>query len=82
MGAFNRKHRNARRVAAAIPAEWTQVERIVDNREDPARGVQYLVKWRGLDYGHCTWEPATEVDKASVSPCVNKEKCCSYIYYD
>ena len=38
-----------------IRAEWMQVDRVVDSR---AGASEYLVKWRGLEYGQATWEPA------------------------
>eukprot|EP01116_Phalansterium_solitarium_P023010 TRINITY_DN7854_c0_g1_i1.p1 TRINITY_DN7854_c0_g1~~TRINITY_DN7854_c0_g1_i1.p1 ORF type:complete len:1741 (+),score=694.83 TRINITY_DN7854_c0_g1_i1:185-5407(+) len=34
-----------------FPGEYVIIERVIDNLER-----QYLVKWKGLDYEHCTWE--------------------------
>jgi RNase H-like domain found in reverse transcriptase/Reverse transcriptase (RNA-dependent DNA polymerase)/Integrase zinc binding domain/Chromo (CHRromatin Organisation MOdifier) domain len=28
-------------------------------------GVEYLIKWKGFDVIHCTWEPSTNVDKCN-----------------
>lgn len=40
--------------------------RTADGARTPKRdaGVKYLVKWKGYDAIHNTWEPATNVDKA------------------
>ena len=37
---------------------WPQVDRIISqaDAEEEYGGVQYLVKWRGLDYAEATWE--------------------------
>ena len=50
----------------AVPLSWRTVQRLVAKRNeqlgDLARGepkgqhTEYLVKWDGLDYSHCTWE--------------------------
>ncbi|KAK4044532.1 P-loop containing nucleoside triphosphate hydrolase protein [Parachaetomium inaequale] len=38
--------------------DFTKVERIVSVR-DGDDGLEYLVKWKGLQYDDCTWEDAT-----------------------
>jgi chromodomain-helicase-DNA-binding protein 1 len=35
---------------------YKNVERIVAERENDDGQLQYLVKWHGLNYDHCTWE--------------------------
>lgn len=50
----------------AVPLSWRTVQRLIAKRNeasgDPGRGepkgqhTEYLVKWAGLDYSHCTWE--------------------------
>ena len=50
----------------AVPLAWRTVQRLIAKRNErlgePARGeakgqhTEYLVKWHGLDYSHCTWE--------------------------
>lgn len=37
------------------------VERIIAQRENDAGQVEYLCKWNGLAYDHCTWEPLDEI---------------------
>ena len=38
-------------------AEHREVERIIDTREGDD-GTEYFVKWKGIEYKECTWEPA------------------------
>lgn len=45
-----------------------QVERVVDCRRKAATAeapesteLEYLVKWRGLPYSECTWEPPAAI---------------------
>jgi chromodomain-helicase-DNA-binding protein 4 len=35
-----------------------------DAESDEAQGLEFLVRWRGLGYGACTWEPAAVVRDA------------------
>lgn len=37
--------------------DYTKVERVVAER-DGADGVEYFIKWKGLQYDECTWEAA------------------------
>lgn len=46
--------------------ENTQVERVIDTQEGE-EGTEYLVKWKGLNYDHCTWEEAELVSKLAQS---------------
>ena len=40
-----------------VDPEWTRVDRVLDRRGRGRRGRrEYLVRWRGLGYGGCTWE--------------------------
>ncbi|KAG1680184.1 hypothetical protein FOA52_000297 [Chlamydomonas sp. UWO 241] len=42
-----------------VEEEWTQVERVIDHKPrntKQGRVMDYLVKWKGLDYGDATWE--------------------------
>jgi chromodomain-helicase-DNA-binding protein 1 len=47
--------------------EYCQVERIIAGREvqptneNPMGGMEYLVKWKRLNYKECTWETAEEI---------------------
>lgn len=52
-------------VATTSSKEW-EIERIVDSRID-ADSLQhfYLVKWKGYDAKHNTWEPKRNLDKCS-----------------
>jgi chromodomain-helicase-DNA-binding protein 1 len=40
--------------------DYTKVERVVANR-DGETGVEYFIKWKGLQYDECTWESASIV---------------------
>ena len=46
--------RSCPEVLPDYPSVWTQPERIV--AEDKKEG-EILVKWQGLNYDDCTWEP-------------------------
>ncbi|CAY68697.1 Nucleosome remodeling factor that functions in regulation of transcription elongation [Komagataella phaffii GS115] len=49
-------------------AEYTHVERIVDSDriiEDGDSKLQYLCKWKRLNYDECTWEDANTIVKLS-----------------
>ncbi|KAJ4295859.1 ATP-dependent DNA helicase Hrp3 [Collariella sp. IMI 366227] len=41
--------------------DYTKVERVVTSRDDGENGLEYLVKWKGLQYDECTWEDASLV---------------------
>ncbi|KAK9808854.1 hypothetical protein WJX72_005149 [[Myrmecia] bisecta] len=60
---FHRTHRGAHVVEPEVQESWTQVERCVAVR---AGGQECLVKWCGLDYSHCSWEPAGTVDAFAI----------------
>lgn len=44
---------------------WFKIDRIIDERGDPddLDDLEYLVKWRALEYDEATWEKATEIMK-------------------
>ena len=48
-----------------FPAEYTQVERVIAEREEYEPGEpprrQLLVKWQGLSYADASWEDADDV---------------------
>ncbi|EAY13634.1 hypothetical protein TVAG_387750 [Trichomonas vaginalis G3] len=41
-----------------IEPMWFNLERIIDESNDDNR-LEYLAKWKDLDYEQCTWEPKT-----------------------
>ena len=46
---------------AAVPLGWRTVQRLIAKRHEDegvpkGRLTEYLVKWEGLDYSHCSWE--------------------------
>ena len=43
-----------------VPNMWVTVQRVVASRER-AGAKQYLVKWEGLGYDHCTWEAPADL---------------------
>ena len=48
----------------AVLESWRTVQRVVAKRNatigrPKGRLTEFLVKWQGLDYSHCTWEPCT-----------------------
>ena len=45
--------------------EMLTMEKIVNHRKR-GRGYQYLVKWKGFDVAHNTWEPADNFFDISV----------------
>ncbi|KAI0062865.1 transcription regulator [Artomyces pyxidatus] len=40
---------------------YKTVERVVAHREGAKGEMEYFIKWNGLNYEHCTWEPLDEV---------------------
>eukprot|EP01135_Chromosphaera_perkinsii_P002134 Nk52_evm68s217 gene=Nk52_evmTU68s217 len=52
-----------------IKREWCEVERVIhsDFKSQPYGSGQllYLIKWKGLHYDKCTWEPKTMVELSS-----------------
>ncbi|KAF4123896.1 chromodomain-helicase-DNA-binding protein 1 [Geosmithia morbida] len=40
--------------------DFTKVERVVAIRDGDG-GDEYYIKWKGLPYDECTWEPASEI---------------------
>lgn len=52
--------------------EFTNPERIIDSQrvelEDGTSQLQYLVKWRHLNYDEATWEDAAEIVKIAPEP--------------
>ena len=44
---------------------FRNVERIVAHREGVDGQIEYFCKWCGLNYEHCTWELAKDVDVVS-----------------
>ncbi|QIX02248.1 hypothetical protein AMS68_007765 [Peltaster fructicola] len=66
-------------------AQWSIIERII-NRRNTYSGLEYLVKWKALQYKDCTWEPASllseiapdavdkYLDRASRLPSSNKKE--------
>lgn len=39
-----------------VKPEWLMVQRVINSRTMRDGTVLYLVKWRELEYDHCTWE--------------------------
>ena len=44
--------------------EEYEVERILDSRMSGRQGLQYLVKWKGYNASHNSWEPAQNLEHA------------------
>ena len=44
--------------------EYLIIDRILDKQvtKGKAKATKYLVKWKGLGYEECTWEPETELE--------------------
>lgn len=64
MYAFHNKHRGALRVEPEVQNSWSEVGRVIALRSG---GEEVLVKWKGLDYGECTWEAADTVDAKHIN---------------
>eukprot|EP01063_Lacrimia_lanifica_P040330 TRINITY_DN9102_c0_g1_i3.p1 TRINITY_DN9102_c0_g1~~TRINITY_DN9102_c0_g1_i3.p1 ORF type:complete len:2162 (+),score=837.19 TRINITY_DN9102_c0_g1_i3:126-6488(+) len=47
-------------------------ERIVTSGKDPKRQLHYLVKWEGLGYDLCTWEPAATFTADADLECIKR----------
>ena len=42
--------------------DYTKVERVVAKRNGE-EGVEYFIKWKGLQYDECTWEAASDISE-------------------
>ena len=65
-----------------IDADWLLVDRIIAQRGS-AKRKEYLVKWRGLEYGASTWEAADVMESPEdqvVLLTVTLEQGCSLLW--
>ena len=60
-----------------IDADWLLVDRVIALRGTGKR-KEYLVKWRGLEYGASTWEAAEDLHSAEDQvPLLRDQPCRS-----
>ena len=48
-------------VEDGVDTEWTIIDRVIAQL-GKGEDKEYLVKWRGLEYGAATWEAAEDLD--------------------
>ncbi|OAL50586.1 hypothetical protein IQ07DRAFT_587238 [Pyrenochaeta sp. DS3sAY3a] len=60
------QHMVAREAERESQLDFHIVERVIDSR-DGEDELEYYVKWKGLTYEFCTWEPASLVSRLSQS---------------
>ncbi|KAI0572138.1 Chromo domain-containing protein 1 [Pyrenophora tritici-repentis] len=60
------QHMVAREAERESQLDFHVVERVIDSR-DGEDETDYFVKWKGLTYEFCTWEPASLVSRLSQS---------------
>ncbi|RYN84148.1 Chromodomain helicase [Alternaria alternata] len=60
------QHMVAREAERESQLDFHVVERVIDSR-DGEDELEYFVKWKGLTYEFCTWEPASLVSRLSQS---------------
>lgn len=65
--------------------EWTQVDKIISHQIDMNGRYRYLVKWKGLEYMHATWENehdlTSDEDKEAIKyklVSYDESKCIKY----
>ncbi|KAH7388799.1 chromodomain helicase-like protein [Pyrenochaeta sp. MPI-SDFR-AT-0127] len=58
------QHMVAREAERESQLDFHVVERVIDSR-DGEDEAEYFVKWKGLTYEFCTWEPASLVSRLS-----------------
>ncbi|KAH0793578.1 SNF2 family N-terminal domain containing protein [Histomonas meleagridis] len=50
-----------------VNSDWYEIDRIINDACDRPGQVEYLVKWKSLDYSQCTWELEKDIkDKTKI----------------
>ncbi|EIE23598.1 hypothetical protein COCSUDRAFT_47361 [Coccomyxa subellipsoidea C-169] len=61
-----------RQMEEELVQQHMHVERVIAQRTEPDGTPRYLVKWKGLPYGECTWENFQDIFKAEGQHCVDQ----------
>ncbi|CAL8472046.1 g11588 [Coccomyxa elongata] len=61
-----------RQMEEELVQQHMHVERVISQRAEPDGSLRYLVKWRGLPYGECTWETFQDIFKADGQQCIDQ----------
>ncbi|KAK9824197.1 hypothetical protein WJX72_008454 [[Myrmecia] bisecta] len=60
-----------RQMEEELIEDHMHVERVISQRMEPDGSLKYLVKWKGLPYGECTFETIQDIYKVNGQACID-----------